>query len=64
LETEELVDEVLAFDVNVEAFNESHLRQQLSLTPELSGSDSGKAQGNNAIPHGHFIKWHPTINGT
>jgi hypothetical protein len=43
LETEELVDEVPAFDANVKAFNEGHLRQQLSLTPELSGSDSGKA---------------------
>jgi hypothetical protein len=64
LGTGELVDEVPALDVNVEAFDEGHLRQQLSLTPELSGSDSSEAQGNDAIPHGHFIKWHPTINGT
>ena len=62
LGTRELVNEVPAFDANVEAFNEGHLRQQLSLTLELLGSDSGKAQGNNAISHGHFIKWHPTIN--
>jgi hypothetical protein len=43
LGTGELVDEVPAFDVNVEAFDEGHLRQQLSLTVELSGSDSSKA---------------------
>ena len=43
LGTGELVDEVLAFDANVEAFNKGHLRQQSSLTPELSGSDSGEA---------------------
>jgi len=43
LGTGELVDEVPAFNANVEAFNKGHLRQQLSLTLELSGSDSGKA---------------------
>jgi len=64
LGTRELVDEVPAFDVNVEAFDEGNLRQQLSLTLELLGSDSGEAQGNDAIPHSRFIEWHPTINGT
>jgi hypothetical protein len=43
LGTEELVDEVPAFDANIEAFDEGHLRQQLSLTVELLGSDSSKA---------------------
>ena len=43
LGTRELVDEVPAFDVNVEAFDKGYLRQQLSLTVELSGSDSSKA---------------------
>jgi hypothetical protein len=43
LRTGELVDEVPAFNVNVEAFNKGHLRQQLSLTLKLLGSDSSKA---------------------
>jgi hypothetical protein len=62
LGTRKLVDKVPAFNVNVKAFNEGHLRQQLFLTPKLSGSDSSKAKGNDAIPHGYFIEWHPTIN--
>ena len=62
LGTRELVDEAMAFDVNIEASNEGHLGQQLPLTPELLGSDSGKEE--NTISHGHFIEYHPTINGT
>jgi hypothetical protein len=61
LGTGELVDETMAFDVNIEASNEGHLGQQLPLAPELPGSDSGKEE--NAIPQGHFIEYHPTING-
>jgi hypothetical protein len=62
LGTGELVDETMAFDVNIEASDEGHLGQQLPLAPELPGSDSGKEE--NTIPQGHFIKYHPTINGT
>ena len=62
LGTEKLVDEAMAFDVNIKASDKGHLGQQLPLTPELLGSDS--CEENNAIPLGHFIKCHPTINGT
>lgn len=60
LGTGELVDEAMAFGINIEASDEGHLGQQLPLTPELPGSDSSKE---NAIPPGHFIEYHPTING-
>jgi hypothetical protein len=55
------VDEAMAFDANIKASNEGHLGQQLPLTLELPGSESGKE---NTIPCGHFIEYHPTINGT
>jgi hypothetical protein len=51
----------MVFDASVEASDEGHLGQQLPLTPESPGSDSGEE---NTIPHGHFIEYHPTINGT
>jgi hypothetical protein len=60
LGTGKLVDEAIGFNANIEASNERHLGQQLPLTPELPGSESGEE---NTIPHGHFIKYHPTING-
>jgi hypothetical protein len=59
LGTGELVDEAMGFDVNIEASNKGHLGQQLPLTPELPGSESGKE---NTIPCGHLIEYYPTIN--
>lgn len=60
LGTGELVDEAMGFDANIKASNEGHLGQQLPLTPELPGSESGEE---NTIPRGHLIEYHPTING-
>lgn len=57
----ELVDEDMAFNANIEASDEGHRGQQLPWTPESPRSDSGEE---NAIPQGHFIEYHPTINGT